>query len=102
MVWLNWQLNQEIRQIEQEIANLNNQQKDLKNLVLYYQSDSFKEIEARRKLGLKKPGEVAIALPNKSYDNYEKELETQKQGVAQKIDSSSTSNHQLWWSYFFK
>lgn len=101
VIWLNWQLHREISQIEQQISELKTQQKDLENLVLYYQSDSYREIEARRKLGLKKNDEIAIAIPSKSYQNYEDELQSQKQGVAEKKSEETVPNRELWYNYFF-
>ena len=101
-IWINWQLKKEISEIERQIVEMEVQNKNLENLILYYKSDSFREIEARKKLGLKKPGEVAIAVPVKSYDNFQQETEMEKQGVSEVPKEEETANWQLWWQYFTK
>lgn len=101
-VWANFQLNKQINTIKNQISELQDQNKNLGNLILYYQSDSFKEVEARAKLGLKKPGETAIAVTTKKYDNYQTETEAEKANIADKTGDIATPNWQAWWGYFFK
>ena len=101
-IWTNWQLNRQIVDLQQQIADINAQNKNLENLILYYKSDSFREVEARKKLGLKKPGEVAIAVPTQSNENYNQETEAQKQGVSETPKEENTPNWQLWWQFFTK
>src|SRR3990167_2094359 len=38
-LWLNWQLSKSIEKLNQQVAVLEQQKKDLDNLILYYQSD---------------------------------------------------------------
>lgn len=101
-VWQNWQLKREIDAIKNQIAQLQDQNKNLENLILYYQSDSFKEMEARQKLGLKKPGETAVAVPTKKYENYQAETAREKENIAPKNQGEATPNWQAWWGYFFR
>lgn len=101
-VWANWQLKKQMDTIRTEISALQDQNKNLENLILYYQSDSFKEVEARAKLGLKKPGETAVAVPTKKYDNYQAEIEAEKQNIAPKSNNDATPNWEAWWGYFTK
>jgi len=99
-IWTNWQLNKQINDIGQQIADIKVQNKNLENLILYYKSDSFREVEARKKLGLKKAGETAIAVPAQNNENYNQETEAQKQGVSESPKEESTPNWQLWWQFF--
>ncbi|OGY24633.1 MAG: hypothetical protein A2Y57_00705 [Candidatus Woykebacteria bacterium RBG_13_40_7b] len=101
-VWFNFQLKKQTDTIEQEIVEVQAQNKNLENLILYYQSDSFREVEARKKLGLKKPGEVAVAVPVKSASNFQSEVQAQQQQVAEKSAEVEISNWRLWWQYFTK
>ncbi len=101
-VWLNFQLKKQTEEVEQEISKIQAQNKDLENLILYYKSDSFREVEARKKLGLKKPGEVAVAVPVKTANNFQSEVQAQEQGVSEKPKETKTPNWQLWWQYFTK
>ena len=59
----NFQLKRGIEKLEGQIVTLEEQKKDLANLNLYYQSDAFKELEARRKLNLKRVDEKVVILP---------------------------------------
>jgi len=101
-VWLNWQLKKEIDGIKKQIAEISQQNKNLENLIIYYQSDDFREIEARQKLGLKKSGETAVAVPTKKYESYQAEVEAEKNNLSNRKEEASASNYRLWWAYFFK
>jgi hypothetical protein len=68
---------------------------ELENQIAYYQTQSFREKEARAKLGYRAPGENMVILP----------LDTEEEKVA---DSGigevniKTPNYVLWWQYFFE
>ena len=103
-IWINWQLRQNMQKLEAEIENINIEKKNMENLILYYKSDSFKEVEARQKLGLKKPGETVIAVKSKTSQDYATESQKQKQDIAarQSSQEEKSPNWQLWWEYFVK
>lgn len=101
-VWVNWQLNQQINAIKKQIELTKEQNRNLENLIVYYQSDSFKEVEARRKLGLKKPGEKVIAVPAKTYANYKVESEAEKNRLSVGMGVDNLPNWKAWYQYLFK
>ena len=79
----------------QEVTN-----KDLEKQIKYFKSDTFKEIEARAKLGYQKPEEKVIILPK----------DQQSAGDSDNIDSLSDirnnkkppdPNYLDWWQIFF-
>jgi len=100
-VWFNWQLNQNIKNTQTQIANLEKQNRDFENLILYYRSESFREVEARQKLGLKKPGEKVVAVPTKNYENYQEETLAEKELVSDLDVSDNSPNWRKWWQLFF-
>lgn len=65
----NYQSHRQARGIEQDIAQLNDQIRRQELLNIYYQSDTFKELEARRRLGLKRPGEKVVIVPARERSN---------------------------------
>src|SRR3990167_2258066 len=56
-VWQNYAINKEVAKLRAEIVQLQEEGRQVKYLIAYLGTESFKEREARRKLGYKKPGE---------------------------------------------
>ncbi|HEY1085775.1 MAG TPA: hypothetical protein VGE34_03570 [Candidatus Saccharimonadales bacterium] len=77
---------QELKLVELETETLRYEGK-------YYQSDEYKELAVRQRLGLGFPGEKAIILPNNSKQakNYGKQEQTTTGDV-----QTSTSNTEQW------
>lgn len=98
-VYVNWTLKTQIDQAKSEISVINDNNQTLKNLIVYYQSDSFKELEAREQLGLKLPDEKVVAVPVKKYQNFQAESQAQVL-TAGSGPSDELTNWQAWWSYF--
>ncbi len=96
-LWQNYNVNQEIKELEQEVLILEERNQRLKNLVLYYQTDSYKEKEARRKLLMKMPGEKVLALPEVEYSHEEPEETKQEKDQ----DQYQEPNYKLWLKYIF-
>lgn len=94
--WKNIESNRRMDALRDEIATLRLENAYLENLIIYQQTDSYKELEARRKLGLQKPGELVVDLPD------EPTL------VARSTDGNATTTAgtqhplELWWDYFFE
>ena len=61
----NYQLQQQVDQLEQEneIIALENQQ--LEYQIMYYQTEAFVEKEARAKLNMQEPGESVVVFPDR-------------------------------------
>jgi len=97
-VYLNFRVKQRILEIETEVKSLKADNQRLANLISYYQTETFRELEARSKLGLKKPGETVIAVP----ENADEPLEERRPG-AQPADQASQviPNYVKWWEYLF-
>jgi len=89
-VLLRYEINQEIRQLQERQAELADKTQDMDKLVAYLQTDEYIEKQARLQLNLSKPGEKQINLAGNS-DNRDLELE---------IDN--TRNIIKWFNYFFK
>lgn len=90
----NHQADQQINQEAAKLVGLQSNIQNLQNEINYYQTDSFREKEARSKLGYKAPGENVIVLPidteaDKSPDS----------GLAE--SAIKVPNYSLWWQYFF-
>ncbi len=93
-VWNNYNSNKQIGVEELKLVQLQEEISNLSNQINYYQTYSYKEKEARAKLGYKRPGENMIILP---LDSKEDKVSDQQPGEV-KI---KTENYRLWWEYFF-
>jgi len=60
----NYQLQQQITQLNGQIKTLQTQTDALKYQIQYYQTNSYQDKEARAKLGLQAPGEGVVILPH--------------------------------------
>jgi hypothetical protein len=59
----NYHINQQTDKLSDEVEILEMDNFNQKEYLAYYKSESFKEIELRKRLLLKKPGETAVMLP---------------------------------------
>jgi cell division protein FtsB len=85
----NYELNQEIADLQEEIDLLEVQQEELRYRIEYYKTEAFKEKEARAKLGLQLPGEGVIILPAEDDDSDKPKAKPPR------------SNLQQWWEFLF-
>ena len=99
-VWNNYLLQKQITNIQNQIASTQKNNKDLQNLIVYYQSESFQEVQARSELGLKKPGETVVDVPTQQINNFNTELQNQTQDISANQPAPTVANYRLWWQYF--
>lgn len=94
----NYQVNEKILTVNNEITDLANQNQMIKNQNLYYQTNTYKEIEARRKLDLKKEGETVVIVPENSdkTDTINISDPTNNNNSSKKI--VIIPNHVKWWN----
>jgi cell division protein FtsB len=86
----NYELQKQVTGLKGQITDLQDQQTDLKYKIQYYQTDSYKEKEARAKLGLQAPGEGVVILPH-SDDTHVSQLS--------KKPAPKKSNVQQWFDF---
>ena len=91
----NYNSNKDIQKQEDVVNELELELTSIQNKINYYQTASFKEKEAREKLGYKAPGEYVISLP---IDQEKDKSEDQSLGEVH----IKTPNYRYWWSYFFE
>lgn len=94
-ILVNYNSNQDLEAEALKIASLEDEITLMKNQINYYQTSSFKEKQAREKLGYKAPGESVISLP---LDREEDKIIDAELGEV-KI---KTPNYSLWWSYLIE
>lgn len=86
------QVRTDIEGIESEIGNLERRNEELEGLIGYFQSDAFRDLEARKELNVQAPGEKVIEVQ-------------QPASVAHAVPAPSSqdtrSNLGRWWDYLF-
>lgn len=88
-------VNNDIKDLKKEIADIESQNNDLTDMIEYLDTMSFKEKEARLKLGLQKEGEKTLIITS-PYS----ELQTKKE-EGKNMEEPKYSNTLKWWKYFF-
>lgn len=94
----NYELQQEVDQLTQDIALLKLQNQELEFQIAYYQTDAFVDKEARDKLGLAGTGEQVVIFP----DKIPQEPGAEKSTTTQKLPASPASNIEQWLYFLFK
>lgn len=89
-------IEREIAQLKSEFEELEKNNVDLEQLISYFKSDTFKEEEARTKLGLKLEGESIVLLPEAS-----EEVEYSSNDENEMFSSKTTNNPKRWLTHFF-
>jgi cell division protein FtsB len=93
-VYREYMIKKDIDTLKTQIESMKKDNYELSQLIQYYQTDQYKESEARARLNLKGDGEKVVMIDNKK-NNVE---DVQKTADQQKNDAL---NYQKWWSYFF-
>ena len=98
----NHKLGQILREKKDQTAEQSYNNEKLKLLIAYYQTPSFQEVEARRRLGLKKPDETVYTIKGLTTNSAESPgLNDNLYNDVQPSSPASKANIQLWWEYFF-
>lgn len=92
----NYQIEKEIGSLKSEIESVEKNNYELSKLVEYYKTEEYKEVEARKRLGVKAEGEsVAIIKQGIQSEKVEK-------GGVEIINNDNYPNYMKWWNYFFE
>ena len=91
-------VNQQITDLQKQIASLQSSNDDLTKLETYLQSDQYAEKTARENMGLKMPGEKVAVIEN-SDSGVNGIVSGDNQGSSD--GNQNNSNLENWWNYFF-
>ena len=91
-----YQIQKEINSLQREADKINEKNQELGRLIDYFQTDAYKELEARKEFGLQKEGEKVVII-KRSPENYIGKTSNFGSG-----DNEDVSNARKWWRYFFK
>lgn len=97
----NHQLSAQITKARAEIDQSTYRNKKLALLLNYYQSSSYQEVEARRRLGLKKPNETVLTVKESATEDEDANQLDSVYLNYQPLPPQNKPNWQQWWEYFF-
>lgn len=93
----NYQIHQQTAKLQSDYATVQQRNQELKSLLAYYSTDSYKEKEARARLNYQKPGERVVVVPVPPNEDTtsitQPSIETQV--------PTPPSNPRQWINYFF-
>lgn len=85
----------EMDKLKEQLLVLKNQNSDFLTKLQEIQTDSYVELEAKKRLNLKRPGEKVVVFVKESAEN-------QPVGEIKNVQNNiEQSNLKLWWQYFF-
>lgn len=88
------EVDNQISALKSDIRSLETKNDQLSQIIAYSQTPEFKEREARLRLGLQKPGENVVIIPDLAQG-------ANTNGPEQGSDQSQLPNWRLWLNYFF-
>ena len=89
-----YKIRQEIKELEDEVKNLEKKKLESMEILKYVTSQNFVEDKARTELNLKKPGEHVVFIQT------EGRLKTPQKLEPNNVDPSPLNNPRKWWYYF--
>lgn len=96
LVIRNSELHERVKAAKADVENMELRNQRLSLLMNYYQSASYQEVEARRRLGMKRPDEAAYIIKGISLPAANSEID----GIAvEKSVPAVKSNAAQWWEY---
>ncbi len=95
----NYQINQTIEFTRQEVSDLSARNEKLKLLLTFYQTPEYQEVEAKRRLGLKRPDETAVLVNGIPANSLASALEDFVYREPTPEAPPQETNLQKWWKY---
>jgi cell division protein FtsB len=100
-------INDEIAAQQQSVDDMKLENQQLESEIAYYHSQDFVEVQAKKKLGLQRPDEQALIVPDAEIDKIihigrADETEKNKPEFVTTLAYDDTPNVVAWWQYFFK
>ncbi|MDZ4248137.1 MAG: septum formation initiator family protein [Patescibacteria group bacterium] len=97
LIYENYRVHQDEKILAHEVDELEQRNLELKSLLAYYRTDSYKEKEARARLGYQQPGERVVVVPRPKNE----ELVSITQPGERAQPATPPSNPEQWLEYFF-
>ncbi len=97
LIYENYRVHQDQKLLSAELDELEQRNLELRSLLAYYRTDSYKEKEARARLGYQRPGERVVVVPKPPSEA----LVSITQPGERAQPATPPSNPRQWWEHFF-
>jgi cell division protein FtsB len=96
----NQRIEDEVSALQEEANKISRENETLTEKIRYFDSNDFREQEAKEKLGMKKAGEEVVVIKSWQQDEEEASPIDTKAASLEQIDEQSP-NYKKWWHLFF-
>lgn len=97
----NQRIEDEVNALQEEAEKIQRENETLTEKIRYFDSNDFREQEAKEKLGMKKAGEEVVVIKSWQEDGQEmSSIGTGMNRSPEQIDEQSP-NYEKWWRLFF-
>lgn len=101
-IYKNHNIKKQITELESQNHTLKNEKLNLENRILYYDTQTYKELEARKHLNYKKKGEKVVSLiTQEDKASEENKIINDFKTQNKKSSDDPSPNWQKWWQYIF-
>lgn len=97
LAWKNYHIDQKISDLEKQTEIMGIENQSLNDYLVYYKSKVYQELELRRRLMLKKPGENVVLLPIREDDDRTVVVAQEKKLVDYENNQKQIPNYYKWW-----
>ncbi|MDO8512990.1 MAG: hypothetical protein Q7S37_00595 [bacterium] len=97
LIWKNYHVDQKINQMEKEDLILRLENQSVNDYLEYYKSKTYQELELRRRLLLKAPGETVVLLPIRQNSDRSMNISQQKSLIESNKQKNILPNYYKWW-----
>ncbi len=98
-IWQNYNINKKAEALDEQLLMTEIENYRLRDYLEYYKSPSYQDIEIRKRLLLKKPGEKVVYLPKRDHDKSSGPLINNIIMTSQTNEKIYLPNYIKWWRF---
>ena len=95
----NYALKKTVISSQEDVDNIRQRNEKLKLLLTFYKTKEYQEVEAKRRLGLKRPDETAILVNGLPANSLVETLEDFVYQESVPVEPPQEKNIEKWWKY---
>lgn len=95
----NYEFRQAVQSSKDEVEALKRRNEKLRLLLSFYDTDEYQEVEAKRRLGLKRQDETAVLVSGLPANSLADTLEDFVYREPEPVQTPQDTNLQMWWKY---